>query len=86
MGSPLPKGTPSSTQIYALVTKKNRILRVALNQEIAELICDYDTRRVAEALVTFRDKENKNEIRNHEKTQTGAQTHGRTDQAKETHF
>ena len=51
LGRELGKGNTSSSGAYAIVDKnKGKILRVALNQEIAEILAaDYKSRKVVEA-------------------------------------
>lgn len=54
LGKELAKGEPSESGAYAIVdSRKGKILRVALQQQIAELLAaDYSTRKVQEAYCT----------------------------------
>jgi hypothetical protein len=53
LGKELERGNTSSSGAYAIVDKrKEKILRVALNQDIAEILAaDYKSRKVVEAFV-----------------------------------
>lgn len=53
LGSELDRGDVSSSGAYAIVDRrKGRILRVALNQKVAEILAaDYKFRKVVEAFV-----------------------------------
>lgn len=49
LGKILIRGKISQSKAYAIVSRKNnKILRVTLYKEMAELLCDYDSRYVAE--------------------------------------
>ena len=53
LGKELAKGEPSPSGAYAIVDqRKGKILRVALSQQIAELLAaDYRSRKVQEAYI-----------------------------------
>jgi hypothetical protein len=52
-GKELPRGSLSSTGAYAIIDRrKGKILRVALNPKIAEILAaDYKTRKVTEVSI-----------------------------------
>lgn len=52
LGKELSRGETSSSGAYAIIDRrKGKTLRVALNREIAELLCDYNSRLMREAFV-----------------------------------
>ena len=53
MGDEVPKGSKAKTGLYAILDRhKDTILRVALSKDIAETLCDYDSRYVKEAFIS----------------------------------
>jgi hypothetical protein len=62
LGKELPLGQVSSTGAYAIIDRrKGKTLRVALNQELAEVLCDYSSRYVREVSIKFTAKPEKEE-------------------------
>jgi hypothetical protein len=52
VGEALEQGQRSSTGAYALIdSKKNKLLRVSLDMRVADLLCDWKSRRLAEASI-----------------------------------
>lgn len=45
-------GDKSKSGLYAIVSKNGVILRVSLFKEIAELLCDYDSRYLHEVFIS----------------------------------
>ena len=51
-GRSLQKNEKSASQLYAIISSKSgKILRIATSQEEAGILCDYDSRKVAEAWI-----------------------------------
>jgi hypothetical protein len=52
LGEIIPRGKRARTGLYAILdTRRDKILRVALSQEVAEILCDYQSRYVREAFL-----------------------------------